>query len=179
MDFIYQHFLEPPHQHNLDDLGEVIIKPSLCENTLHTELRHSYQAVYVSTSIALASLKRQRTLYQEWATLQVGPGPNHAIIAKYAKFNASRRVKAEIFYFDNEAMPDWRRKAFFLQSQLDHPCLTQAWLDTETLDAWLKVVRDIVNKWCEESQQLKDRLVVPIEESALGKTMVADESRKQ
>jgi hypothetical protein len=166
MNFADVHFLEPPHQHNTDDLDIVIAKPPIAD-VVQTDLKDSLEEVYISTSIALASLKRQRHLYNDLASMysrDADYGSARTFESECSRYGPEMRIRAEIFYFDDEAMPDWRHKALRLQSRLESPSLYH-----RSLDIWLITVRNFVRKWCDESQQLKDKLVFGCEESCHNK----------
>jgi hypothetical protein len=142
----YKSFLQPPHQHNLVNLGEVLPPLPFLEQD---EFQSYQQALFVSLSIMFASLKRQRELYAELVDL-------HTLeTTGYHSFNAIKRTWVEIIYFEDETLPDWRHKARHLQAQLKISDSTQT-LDVQIV--WLAQVTEIVRKWWEESHHLKRML---------------------
>jgi hypothetical protein len=164
MGFTDQHFLEPPHQHNPDDLDEIFLD-SQCflQHDVHSELRDSHEAFCTSISITFASLKRQRKLFDEWADLQSGEthvGSSRINTIEYLRFSTTRRMQAEIFYFEDEVMPDWRHKAQILQARIDNMNSTRNWVQFGIQKAWLTVITAIVRKWWEESRHLKDEVTI-------------------
>ena len=146
MDSTDKCFIEPPHRHNQNDLAAVVAWPTNLDYRLGPELKNFLEGFYTATSIAFASLTRQRALHREWVKLNAGE--NVPVHINYLRFNTTRRMRAEMLYFDDEVMPDWRHKAFYLRSRIPN-------LNASNLATWLSSTEDVVRKWQEECQRME------------------------
>ena len=151
-------FLEPAHQHSLEDLSRVVAGPPLSDYHVREELVDMSRQIYVSTSIALSSLQRTRLLYEEFMlakSAESTTGSNQRFDQEIYLYNAQRRLKAERCYFVDEVMPDWVQKELVLRTRL-----TKSDIGLElsgaynALESWLMEVKVLVNHWFEEFRAL-------------------------
>jgi hypothetical protein len=159
---VEESFLEPPHRHNPDG-SEVISSPPLLVGCASTELRDCVKAIYISTSIVLASLKRLKMLHNEMAeVLSTKPeselsSDNKIDVEVYA-FDAKMRFNSETRYFDEEVTPDWRCKAYILDGRLNNLDLAIEPMGFELLivvNTWWPSLKALANTWFNESWELK------------------------
>lgn len=147
-----QHFIEPPHKHDQKDIAILIFRPIEINETSDAETKVFFEAFYTATSIAYASLRRERELYTEFVeSRDIRKTPS---CRDYLKVNIARRMQAECFYFEDEVMPDWRHKAFHLQFQ----CADKK--SKVCLNAWLITTKGIVERWQDEFQQMSAAITV-------------------
>jgi hypothetical protein len=158
MNFEEEPFLEPAHQHSLEDLSRIVAGPPLSDYHVRKELVDMFRQFYVSSSIALSSLQRTRLLYEQFVLEQRAKSTNRSnqrFDQEIYLYNAQRRLKAERCYFVDEVMPDWFQKELVLRTQLTK---TDIGLELSSaysaLESWLIEVKVLVNHWFEEFRAL-------------------------
>ena len=151
-------FLEPAHQHSLADLSRVVAGPPLSDYHVRKELVDMFRQIYVSTSIALASLQRTRLLYKEFVLTQRAKSTirsTRAFDQEIYLYNAQRRLKAERYYFVDEVIPDWFQKELVLRTLLIKSDIGLKLAGVySALESWLIEVKVLVNSWVEEFRAL-------------------------
>jgi hypothetical protein len=155
-------FIDPPHHHNLDDISQIVPRPASLGIPGGTEVQNHINEIYISASIIFASLQRLKNLYREMVEpLSTKSGlildSHNGIDIEVRNFNARMRFNAERRYFDEEAAPDWRCKAYLLDSGLKTPCLIGDLKELGLLgivDTWWAVLKTTTKTWFDESREL-------------------------